>query len=234
MLHTKGIVFRTVKFKESSLIAEIYTEDKGLHTFFMNGVFSSKTSRTSALLQVGNILELVAYYSDKRELHRIKEISSDYLFRDIPNQIFKSAIATFIIEFCRHSIKDQSGNSELFQFLKRCLILLDKQEQTDNNFHLKFMLKLSKYLGLQANKNYDTTNNSFDLLNACFVPYSETNIYCLTPKISLHLHQLMCDDADDIQYELRNELLNVLLQYFKIHMDHFGELKSPSVYKSIL
>ncbi|MEP7195579.1 MAG: DNA repair protein RecO [Saprospiraceae bacterium] len=239
MLHTKGIVFRTVKFKESSLIIDLYTEEKGLHSFFMNSVFNSKTSRLSSLFQIGNLVELVAYYSEKKDLHRIKEVNPDYLYTSIPNTIFKSAISTFIIELCRHSIKDQQGNAELFQFIRRCLILLDRQEVVDANFHLKFMIRLCNFLGLQPQNNFSEINNSFDLLNAVFVPYELKDSHCILPDQSEQLSKLMQDAYSsektlEVNYEDRNKLLNILLQYYKIHVDHFGELKSPGVYKSIL
>ena len=239
MLHSKGIIFRSNKFKESSLIVDIYTEEKGLHSFFMNGVFSNKSTRLSSILQVGNLIEFVAYFSEKKDLHRIKEVNPDFIFSSIPNQIFKSAISTFMIELCRHCIKDQYLNKELFQFIKRCMILLDNQEELDANFHLKFMIKFCNYLGFKAQNNYSEIDNSFDLLNASFIPFQELQSYLVSPHSSAQLSKLMLDEYNsektlNIHYEDRHKLLHVLLQYFKIHVDHFGELKSPGIYKSIL
>ncbi len=234
MLNTKGIIFRTVKFKESSLVLDVYTEAKGLLSMFMNGVYSSKSSRLSSILQIGQMVDLTVYYSEKKELHRIKEVTPDFIYTSIPNQIHKSAMATFMIELSRQAIKDREAHTDLYQFIKRCLVLLDSQETLDVNYHLRYMLKLCSYLGIQANNNYSSINNSFDLLNAGFTPYVERMNYLITPDLSHLLSQLMNDQVVMLQYEKRKLLLNILLQYYKIHVEHFGELKSPQVYQSIL
>lgn len=239
MLHTKGIVFRTVRFKESSLILDVFTEEKGIQSLFMNSVFQNKNSRLSSLLQVGQILDLVVYYSDKKDLHRIKEVNPDYLYSEIPNNIYKSAIATFMIELSRHCTKDHVVHVELFQYLKRCLILLDRQNPFDPNFHLKFMIRLCSFIGFQPVNNLSEVNNSFDLLNAQFVPYTIHNKYCVEIDKSINISKLLNDDYSsektlNLNYENRTQILNILIQYYKIHIEHFGELKSPGIYKSIL
>ncbi|MCC6816047.1 MAG: DNA repair protein RecO [Saprospiraceae bacterium] len=239
MLSTRGIVFRTCRFKESSLILDVFTEQKGIQSFFMNSVFNSKNTRLSSLLQVSNILEIVAYYSDKKEIHRIKEVNPDYLYESIPNDIRKSAIATFIIELSRRCVKDQSEHQDFFQLIRRCLVLLDRQPTLDANFHLKFMIKLSSYLGFQPLKNYSQTNNAFDLINAQFIPFNLNNHYCIDPLLSEKIFKLLNDElklenAFKLSYEDRSRMLDTLIEYYKVHIENFGDLKSPSVYKSIL
>ncbi|NOT37098.1 MAG: DNA repair protein RecO [Saprospiraceae bacterium] len=239
MLHTKGIVFRTVRFQESSLIVDVYTEEKGLMSFFMNSVFHSKNSRLSSLLQIGQSLDLVAYYSDKKELHRIKEVSPDYIYSSLPNHIHKAAVATFIIELCRHCIKGQTPNPELFQYIRRCLILLDRQEDFDPNFHLKFMIRFCSFIGFNPVNNFSESNNSFDLMNAHFTSFDIHNKYCVDIEKSKNLNKLLNDEYSSektlhLQYEARSQMLELLILYYKLHIEQFGELKSPSVYKSIL
>lgn len=239
MLHTKGIIFRTVRFKESSLIVDVFTEEKGMHSFFMNSVHNAKNSRLSALLQVSNMIEFVAYYSDKKDLHRIKEVNPDYIYTSIPNDIKRSAIATFIIELCRHCIKDQTEHRELFHYIKRCMILLDRQEELDANYHLKFMIRLCSFLGFQPVNNYSEVRNSFDLMNAEFSAFDIHNIYGIDIARSSNIHSLLKDEYSSentlkLKYEDRSKLLDILIKYYQLHIENFGELKSPGVYKTIL
>ncbi len=239
MLHTKGIIFRTVRFKESSLIVDIFTEEKGLHSFFMNSVHSPKNTRLSSLLQVSNMIEFVAYYSEKKDLHRIKEVNPDYIYTTIPNVIKKSAIATFIIELCRHCIKDQIEHRELYHYIRRCMILLDRQEELDANYHLKFMIRLCSFLGFQPVNNYSEERNSFDIMNAEFTTFNIHNIYGIDTIRSTNINSLLKDEYSSentlkLKYEDRSMLLEILLKYYQLHIENFGELKSPGVYKSIL
>jgi DNA repair protein RecO (recombination protein O) len=54
---TKGIVIRTVKYGETSLVVSAFTELFGLQQYMVNGVRTSKRSNgiSAAQLQVGNI-----------------------------------------------------------------------------------------------------------------------------------------------------------------------------------
>ena len=42
---TRGIVLVFIRYKESSIIARIYTKDLGLRSYIVNGVRSIKTSK---------------------------------------------------------------------------------------------------------------------------------------------------------------------------------------------
>ncbi|MFT3936946.1 MAG: recombination protein O N-terminal domain-containing protein [Chitinophagaceae bacterium] len=57
--HTKGIVLRTVKYGETSVIASIYTELFGLQSYLVNGVRTSskKGPGKASLFQPGSILD---------------------------------------------------------------------------------------------------------------------------------------------------------------------------------
>lgn len=112
-------------------------------------------------------------------------------------------------------------------------MLLDHQEVADPNFHLKFMIRLSAILGFQLQNNFGGENESFDLLNAVFTSYNERDPYHMHPSLSRLLSALLRDQTEHIDYENRQLLLQWLLQYYRIHVENFGELKSPQVYKRI-
>src|SRR5262249_1638687 len=97
---TKGIVLRTVKYGETSLIATIFTELFGVQSYLVNGVRASskKGSGKANLFQPAAILDLITYHNELRNLQRIKEFRWDYLYLRIFSDIRKNAVALFMVE----------------------------------------------------------------------------------------------------------------------------------------
>src|ERR1700712_2316525 len=92
---TTGIVLRTIKYGETSVIAAIYTELFGLQSYLVNGVRTSskKGPGRASLFQPGAILDLVVYHSELKNLQRIKEFKWGYLYKHIFSDIFKNSVA---------------------------------------------------------------------------------------------------------------------------------------------
>jgi DNA repair protein RecO (recombination protein O) len=72
---TRGIVLRTVKYGETSIIVTIFTELFGVQSYLVNGVRTStkKGSGKASMFQPAAILELVVYHNELKHLNRIKE-----------------------------------------------------------------------------------------------------------------------------------------------------------------
>ena len=77
MIHkTKGIVLRTVKYGETSLVVTIYTELFGVQTYMVNAARTTKrTGNKAAMFQPAAILGLEVYHNDQKAMQRIKECS---------------------------------------------------------------------------------------------------------------------------------------------------------------
>src|ERR1044072_9918003 len=95
--NTKGIVLRTVKYGETSVIVTIFTELFGLQSYIVNGVRSStkKGSGKANLFQPSAILDLVVYHNELKNLNRIKEFKWDHLYNHILSDVKKNAVALF-------------------------------------------------------------------------------------------------------------------------------------------
>ena len=72
---TKGVVLKTVRYGETSIIAGIFTELFGLQSYLINGVrvTSKKGSGKANMLQPGAILDMVVYHNELKNLQRVKE-----------------------------------------------------------------------------------------------------------------------------------------------------------------
>lgn len=237
MLKTSGIVFKITRYKESSLIMDVFTKEAGLQSFLVNGVYSKSNQRLAAALQLMHMIELVAYYKEHSELHRFKELSRWYPYQQIPQDIRRSAIATFILEICRKSVRTQQILPGLFDYIASVYKQLDQPGPFDPNLHVRFMFELSAYLGFQPNNNRSERFNCFDLANGMFIPESSHKEYVLSPEsstvFSLFLEGQPGSDPH-LQLVQRRLLLQQLILYYQLHIDHFGKVRSMEVFQDIL
>jgi DNA repair protein RecO (recombination protein O) len=221
MLHkTTGVVFRFTKYGETSIIVTLFTEMFGLQSYIVNGVRSKSARSKIALFQPLTLLDLVVYHREHANINRIKEVKCLYPYRTIPTDIKKSALMMFIAEVINKTIKEESHAQELCQFLIRSFITLDEMSEQTENFHLRFLLRLSRFLGFGAynvNEVLGTRMTSVD--------------------IEQILEKLLKSDYTEtvlIHNNQRREILELLLKFYADHMDNVGEMKSIQVLREIL
>ena len=89
LLKTKGIIIRSTKFGESSLILDIYTLAKGRQSYIINGVRSSKARVQQSMVSLSSLVELVVYHRDSKSLNRIKEVKPAPTYSAIPFNVIK-------------------------------------------------------------------------------------------------------------------------------------------------
>src|SRR5260221_9908830 len=123
---TKGIVLRAVKYGETSLVVNIFTELFGIQSYIVNGIRTSgRTSSKANLFQPPAMVEMEVYHNELKNLQRIKEIKWSYLYKAILSDVTKNAVAVYMIELLQKSLKQPEKNSNLFQFSEDALIQLD-------------------------------------------------------------------------------------------------------------
>lgn len=219
MLHkTKGVVFRFTKYGETSIIVNIFTELFGLQSYIVNGVRSSSKRSKIALFQPLTLLELVVYHKENANILRIKEVKCYHPYQTVTSEIRKSAVAMFINEVLNKAVKEQSHAGEIHDFIASSLIMLDQQQKPEN-FHLLFLLGLSKHLGFGPNLTEE-------VLGGHWMEESDEKV----------LKQLLVANytsAPLITYDQRQTLLTSLLRFYASHVDNFGEMKSLAVLREI-
>ncbi|NJE06649.1 DNA repair protein RecO, partial [Thermococcus sp. M36] len=113
---TNGIVLRTVKYGETSIITSVYTELFGLQSYIVKGVRqSSKKSQGKAnYFQPAAILQMEVYHNELKQLQFIKEFQWQTIYNNIFFNVVRNAVAVYVVELLQHSIKQPEANPELF------------------------------------------------------------------------------------------------------------------------
>ncbi len=240
LIKTRGIVLRAIKYSETSLIADIYTEAKGLQTYIVGGVRKRGATVKASLLQVMSLLELVAYYREGRSgMNRIREMQPAYVYRSIPFDIRRSAVGQFMTEVVRRTLFEPEENPELFEFLFENYRWLDQTEQPIVNLHLHFLLHLSGYLGFLPGNTLVAERPYFDLREGIFVAEDQGGGHTLGPPLSSYLQQLLAlprERAHELQIpaEHRRRLLRGLLDYYRHHIENFPTIHSHVILQEVL
>jgi len=231
---TKAIVISTLKFQEKSLLVTCYTASDGIKKYMVHNVFSSKKSNQKiAYFQPLTILEVEAFHKNKNTLEYFKEIRLAHPFHSIPNSILKSTIAIFLSEILYHSIKEEEQNINLFAFLETALLWLDTHE-INANFHIIFMLELTKFFGFYPDEN--TINFPFfDKREGYFVPYQTTDaLNEAESSLFKKIIGLKWDaTSNNLTSNERYSLLKILLDYYAQHLEGFKKPKSLEVLKEV-
>ncbi len=237
-IKTRGIVFRAIKYGETSLIVDIYTEEKGLRKYIINGVRSRKAKTKASLLQVMSIIDMVAFDREDRDLNRIQELKSGFIYQGIPFNVIKGAIGLFIAEVARKTIREKEENPALFQFLFEVFTFLDRTKDSPANLHIFFLLGLSSFLGFIPGGDYAEETPYFDLKEGVFTE-QEGHAHCLNEHFSALLYQFLETPMEACHHIKMNRaerkaLLQDVLSYFQLHIDHFPTINAHLVLQEVL
>lgn len=241
--NTRGIVLRTVKYGETSVIVSVFTELFGQQSYLVNGVRSaSKKAGTKAnLFQPGALLDLVVYHQEQKNLQRIREYRWSVLYQQIFFDVFKGSVATYIVELLQKCLKEPEANPDLFYFMEDVMQHLDKAAPAVvANFPVFFSLHLANFFGFRIPDEYSSVNSFLDLQEGLFVPQAPTHQFYLdgynAEVIAQFLRVMQPMEMEDIKLPVttRRYLLQMLESYYVLHVAEFGHLRSLPVLQEVL
>ena len=234
-----GVVLHTLKYNDTSNIVDIYTEQDGRASFLIKMPKSRKSGVQTVLFQPLSIVEVEVDVRPTSNLHRIREAKSLYPFRSLPYHPYKSSIAMFLAEFLYRALKEESANEPLFAYLQYSIRWLDECENRSfANFHLVFLMRLSRFLGLYPNLDDYSTGCYFDMLNACFISSLPKSGSFLKPDEAARVRLLLRMNYETMHLfsfnrQQRVRCLEVLNDFYRIHIPSFPQLRSLDVLKEL-
>lgn len=236
---TNGIVLKTIKYGDRKLIAKIYTDTHGLQSFFISLGSSSKSKLKPALFQGLTQVELETSVRENKQFATIKDMRCSYQYIDIPVNTYKNCISVFVNEVLYASIKEEEPNPNLFEFITIAFQWLDHSVEHFTNFHLYFLIELSKHLGFYPQNNFTNSLPYFDLQEGAFVAERPPHPDYLMPESAKLLSDLLMVDLRNIRYyqiakQERDDLLTSLLCFYRLHVAGIKEVKSLQVLKETL
>lgn len=229
IISTKAVVLSKLKYKDHDLIVRAYTASNGVVSFLVKGTFSSKKTKIKpAYFQPLSLLQLEIDYKNNRDLHYIKNVRLERAYGTLHTDILKSTVVVFIAEILTMVIKEEAPNIELFTYIETALLWFDTVVH-NSIFHHQFLMGLTKYVGVSP--ELSNLNLPFFNLEAGHYQAESSGRYCISGSKLILFNSILGMEFDNNRIEPLNsgqklELLNMILLYFKLHLQGFKSPKS--------
>ncbi|MEO8820338.1 MAG: DNA repair protein RecO [Ginsengibacter sp.] len=238
---TKGIVLRTIKYGETSVIASVFTELFGIQSYLVNGVRTGGKSGKAHFFQPSSILEMEVYHNELKNLQRIKDLKWNVLYKNILSDVTKNSVALFMVELLQKSLKQPETNENLFQFCEDAFLQLDMADnEITANFPIYFSMQIAQITGFSIQNNYSEIRNIFNLQEGNFSDENSLPTENIGSEISLCISELLKaihpNDLREIKMngKTRREVLKIMERFYAWHIPEFGTMKTLNVLSEIL
>ena len=235
----RGIVLNTIKYGESSMVAHILTDVGGRRGYMVQGLGKGGGRRggKGALFQPMFLIDFVGIESSKTQLDRLGEVSLAVPLQSIPFDVRKSTISLFMAEVLYRLIREVEPNSPLFDFVYHSVIALDVMEEGVANFHLWFLVGLSRFLGFYPSGEW-SEGDIFDIEAGCFTRTMPRNGLYINAENSQLLHRIMEVGAAELgsitlSRLQRKDFISSLLAYFGYHLDAIHNISSLRILSEV-
>lgn len=233
---TKAIVLSSLRYGDSSLIVKAFTASDGLKSYLLKGVLTSKKGKLkAAYFQPLTQLEIVANHKNKGTLESLREVRVTYHYQSLQTNIAKNAITLFLAEMLSNSIQEEESNEGLFYFLEVALQWLDTHSDV-TNFHIYFLINLTKYLGFYPDTTYIPADY-FDLLEGEFTTTPSLNPNLSGENLSFFKRFLGInfDTIHTVKMKKtsRQELLKSIVLYYELHLHGFRKPRSLAILNEV-
>ena len=220
------------------MIVDMFTREVGRLSFIVPLPKTPKSRMKKQYFQPMTLLEIECDVRQRVQLQKLKDVRLLSAYTSVPFSPEKLALSLFTAEFLYHALRSEQCNEPLFAYVCDAMRWLDAVETGFANFHLTFLMRLSRFLGFYPNLDDYVDGCVFDLRAATFSLQVPTHRDFLQPDDSQRIHTLMRMDFPTMRlYRLsrhdRNRIVDVLLYYYRLHIPQFPELKSLSVLQEL-
>lgn len=219
MEKTRGIVLHTLRYADSKVIVTLFTESRGSLSFMVRTPRTRRSVMQTVLLSPLSMLEVEMDFQESAQLQRLIDVRVDEPYQSLPYNPMKQTIALFLSEFLYYALREEQTNPELFAYLTRSLLWLDNRREQYANFPLTFLIRLSRFLGI-----WPDTEEAQGVLRLGEVPL--VPLMLRMDFATMHLFRFTREE--------RARMMQVLNDYYRLHVPHFPELKSMAILREVL
>jgi len=229
---SRAIALSYLKQGESSIIAKIFTEEKGLQSFIVKGVRAKKAKKKLSLFQPLQLLSINATHLPKNSLQYISEIALEHTQISDGIDMKKNFLSIFVAEVISKVLLENEKDKALFKFIWELQIDLNSLEKINPNFPLIFLIRLSEYLGFSPSKE-EVNGVYFNMVLGGFTNNNQQLNYYVEKDNSSYLRELLENKDINIPYQNRNHILLHLIQYYKLQHHELKNMTSHLIIESL-
>lgn len=238
LLRIRAVVLHCQPYNDATNIVHLYTEDFGRMSYVAAKSRNRRSCLKNAFFLPLSLVEIEADHKGSATLQRIKNIRSLHPFSGIPFQPEKNAVSLFLAEVLYRTLRETEKNTPLFGFLFQSVQFLDLCEKGLANFHLVFLIRLTRFLGFYPNVEERRPGWYFDLHGGSFTPIRPLHNAWLNPVEANFFARLLRMNFENMaafpfERRQRTEILRQILNYYRMHLTDFPSIQSLSVLQEL-
>jgi len=220
IVNTHAIVLHRMKYKNTSLIARLFTKDSGKISIVINGAAKQK-GNVLGIMEPSNIIKLNYYQRKTGSLQTFKEANFLYNNFLIREDILKLSVALSIVEIVDKTFHENDVNHETYDLVCETLKMINDCKYDSRLILCFFLLKLIESLGFMVNL---TNEDDMSII--------------VTERIKqflIKLNQCSINNLENMNYKNINliEIITLLENYIKQHLKINADIKSLKMIRDI-
>jgi len=229
-----ALVLRSLRYGDQQVILDLFTESAGTVAFLVRLSRRGKHSISATLWQPLSLVDVTWEPRPRLNFQKPQELTVWQPWHELPFQPMKTTIDLFLAEFLSHALRSEQADGPLFDFLVNSLQWLDAAKDRYSNFHIVFLLHLSRFLGFMPNADDWQPGSYFDLQAASFVRARPANPYYIEGDEAALVQKFLRMDyrsmrAVRLNGAMRRRALELIVLFYRLHIPDFPELKSLDV-----
>ncbi len=234
---TKGIILHKIMHADNKMIVHVFTAEFGPKSYMLHFSLRKDKKKQMATLLPLAVVELLAEQKQASSLEYVKEIHLIHTCNPYCFDVMKSSVTQFLNEILNKILWQCGSDKQLFNFIENAFIEFDSHDFIPD-FHVRFLLHLTEYLGCFPDNNYSEKQASFNCRMARFDDDCAQSLEDAETNLWLHvlLKQGLIPDNPQliVPYAIRNRLLKLILMYYTEHVTNLTGLKSQEILHTVL
>lgn len=234
-----GVVLRTIKYSDNLVVVDMYTKERGRSSFLLPVSRGKRSKVRNVLFQPLSMLTFTVNLGKRGGLSRISDAQPYILYNTIPYDVIKSSVAIYIAEFLTAVLHEEGSNESLFAYLDYSLSFFDNvDDNVSADFHILFLLQLTRFLGIYPNVENSSQYSYFDLMAGTLVNEHPLHAHYLSPEDTRNFIKLLSVDFNSMHTlsmnrKARGEYLALIQNYYSLHIPDFPSLRSAEIFKEL-
>ena len=238
LLKTEGIVLGVSSYSDTYSIARVFTREFGRVSYLLPKARGRRAKIKSSLFFPLSLLRMEVEHLPLRDIHRLKDTERLVPLYDLCTDMTKVSLAFFLAEFLSHVLRESDRNEHTFDFVRNSIETLEAAHKGLANFHLAFMVGLTRFLGIYPNMDNGEESRYIDMLHGEYVNRVPPHPHYLKQQEGAYLHLLQRVNYHNmhrlrLSRDDRNLIVDRLLTYYRLHLYDFPRLKSLDVLREL-
>lgn len=236
LLPSDCITLSSIKYNDTRAIVHCLSREAGRIPIIVNDGNTPAARRRRALMLPGSSFSCVLDIRENRSLQSVRDVMPARVMM-LDNPVAGSVIL-FICDFLSTILRDSQPDATLYDFVDGFIAHVTASDRSIANAPIAFLLDLQQFMGIAPDTSSYSEGYCFDFASGCFRPSpplhsqwldaSQSAILMSLSRMNfrnMHLYRMSRTD--------RNNVLDLLLQYYSTHFGAIRNLRSLPVVRAI-